>query len=227
MGLLCDNFDHLKNKNQKEDGADDELGKIRAIRLCKDKDLKHIACGDSCGYLWVFDAETMGLVSINETHQNEILGCEYTPVSDFRDKRNQILATCSKDHSVKLFDAKENYEEIKSIHDHDSAVIGIKFVEDEKDPDIKLVSADAKGKVSIRSIDEELNMTEPNQRVLTGNKIFSITSSESNVVLGMEKKLQVGQICVDNNLALKKSVAPTSTSSREYIKMEADDVSLY
>lgn len=41
LGLLCDNFDHLKKKVAKEDSND--IGNIRCIKLSRDKDISHIA----------------------------------------------------------------------------------------------------------------------------------------------------------------------------------------
>lgn len=225
IGLLCDNFDHLKTKNESEEGV--ELGKIRTITLSKDEDLPHIVCGDSGGYLWVFDANKMSLLSIFEAHQSEILGIEFSPIDDFRDWRHQKLATCSKDHTIKIFDAKENYEEVKVLKCHESAVIGWKYIEDEKDSDLKLISADAKGNLRTVSIDEDCKFSEPVKKTLHKNKIFSITTSEESIILGMEKKLQLAQVRTDNSIICEKDLAPKATYTREYIKLETDDVSLY
>lgn len=225
IGLLCDNFDHLRKKNEVKE--EDGFGRVRTIKLSTYSDLKHVVCGDSWGYIWVFDAINLGLVSINEVHQNEILAIEFAPIDDLRDSRHQIMATCSKDHSIKIFDAKKDYEEIKTIDDHQSAVIGLKWIEDLNDSDLKIVSADAKGMLSVRSVDEELNFSEPFSREVKDSKIFSVQNNENNFILGMEKKIQVGQILKDNSISLKKSVSPSTATVREYIKLEADDVSLY
>jgi WD40 repeat protein len=167
------------------------------------------------------------LIKISEEHQNEILGVDFCPIDDFRDKRTQLVATCSKDHLIKIYDAKNDYLDIKQIEDHKSAVIGVKFLLDDNDPDVQIVSADAKGTVSIRSMDEEIQLTEPIQRELTGNKIYSITTSESTVILGTEKKVQMAQVRNNNTLVLKKSATPATPTTREFIKMEADEVGLY
>jgi len=225
MGLLCDNFDHLKKKTNTND--EEDLGKVRALKLSPIKDLPHIVCGDSCGFLWVFDSITMSLIKISEEHQSEILGIDFCPIDDFRDKRTQLVATCSKDHLIKIYDAKNDYLDIKQIEDHKSAVIGVKFLVDDNDPDIQLVSADAKGTVSIRSMDEELQLTEPTQRELAGSKIYSIATCENTVILGTDKKVQMAQLRNNNSVVLKKSCTPATANTREFIKIEADDVGLY
>jgi WD40 repeat protein len=131
IGLLCDDFDHIKNKH---DGAEiDDLGKIRSVKISPHNSLNQIACGDSCGYIWTFDSVSMKLINIHEVHQNEILDLDFAPYDDIDTKRSLLLATASKDHTVKLFDPKNDYEELRHIEDHTSAVVGIRFVQDPSD----------------------------------------------------------------------------------------------
>ena len=225
IGLLCDNFNHLKTKNESEEGV--EIGKIRTISLCKDKDLPHIVWGDSGGYLWIFDATNLSLNNIYEAHKSEILGIEFPPIDSFNDERHLKLATCSKDHTVKIFDTKENYEEIKVLKDHESAVVGLKYIEGGVNSELKLLSADAKGTLSTVSIDENFKISEAKKTNLHKNKIFSIASSEENIIIGMEKKLQFGKIKNDNSIIWGKDLVPKAAHPREYIKLETDEVSLY
>jgi hypothetical protein len=116
---------------------------------------------------------------------------------------------------------------VKHIQDHSSAVIGIKFIDDTNSSEIRLVSADTKGVISVRSIDEELQLTEPIKKDMTGNKVYCMINSENNIFLGMDKKVQISQLKSNNSIISKKSGGAVSASVREYIKMEADEVSLY
>lgn len=153
--------------------------------------------------MWIFDLIKMSLININEVHQNEILDIQYSPIEDIRDNRCKMLATCSKDHSIKLFEFKKEFEEIKHIKDHDSAVVSIKFMTEDHESDLKLISADAKGTVIVRSIDEDLNITEPVRRDMPGSKIYCMAANESNLIIGMDKKVQMAQIRSNNSLVLK------------------------
>lgn len=171
----------------------------------------------------MFDSVDMKLKNINGIHKNEILGLEYSPIDDFRDSRHSLIATSSKDHSVKILDAQSDYDEILHIQDHSSAVIGVKLVEEDKDTNIHIVSADVKGNLNVRALDEELKLTEPSIRDFPGNKIFSIGKTENNIVLGMDKKVQVVQVNSNNSLSLTKHTRPSSAVERDYIKLENDD----
>lgn len=176
--------------------------------------------------MWIFNSETLSLVSINEIHQNEILGLDFCPIDDFRDKRQSLLVSCSKDHSIKVFDPKEEYAELKHIEEHKSAVVGVKFLNDEHQTGIKLVSADAKGTIISRLIDEEMNFSESSKRELPKAKVFSLTKSENHIILGLDKKVQVTSIKSNNSIVIRKS-GLASNSDREYIKLEADSEALY
>lgn len=225
MGLLCDDFDHLKTKNN---GVEiDDLGKIRSLKISPHNSLNHIACGDSSGYIWTFDSVTMKLINIYEVHQNEILGLDYSPYEEDEAKRSLLLATASKDHTVKLFDSKNDYQELRNIEDHKSAVVGVRFVQDPTDSDIKVVSAESKGVVSVRSVDDELNLTVPVAREIKDSKIFSMTTSDTSILLGLDRKVQIGQLRNNNTFVLKKSALAQPSRSKEFIKLDADNIGLY
>jgi hypothetical protein len=124
-----------------------------------------------------------------------------------------------------VFDPKEEYAELKHIEEHKAAVIGAKFLNYDH-TDIKLVSADAKGTIISRVIDENMNFSESTRKELSKAKIFSLTKSENHIILGLDKKVQVTSVKSDNNIVIKKS-GLTSSSDREYIKLETDSESLY
>ena len=178
--------------------------------------------------MWIFDSTTLALVKVNEAHTNEILGIDSAPIENFMDKRAGLMLTCSKDNSIKIFDSINNFEEIRHIQDHKTAVISAQFMWDDNDSDLKIISADWKGSVNVRSMDEDLNLTEPTQKEFSGCKIFSMAVNENCFLLGWDKKVCICETRKNNSVVLKKSVlASTGTQEREYIKMETDNVSLY
>ncbi|CAI2376025.1 unnamed protein product [Moneuplotes crassus] len=225
VGLLCDNFDHLKSKTDQDEEA--ELGRIRTIAMSKDKDLPHVICGDSEGYMWIFDALKLSLNNIYDVHDSEILGIEFTNIEDFKDKRYQKVVTCSKDKLVKVFDAQQSYEEIKSFDYHKSAVVGVKIMDDPRSSELRIISADAKGTIQTVSVDEELEFSVNEELIIPEEKIYSMASNESSIIIGTDKKLQAGTCREDNTIVLSKDIAPKSSTPKEYIKLETDDVSLY
>lgn len=134
--------------------------------------------------MWIFDSTTLALVKVNEAHTHEILGIDAAPIENIGDKRAGLVLTCSKDNSIKIFDSINNFEEIRHIQDHKTAVISAQFLCDDTDSDLKIVSADCKGSVNVRSMDEDLNLTEPTQKEFAGCKIFSMAVNESCFMLG-------------------------------------------
>lgn len=168
----------------------------------------------------------MKLEDIYEVHENEILDLDFSPYYEAHDERSLLIATASKDHSVKIFDPKDQFKELRHIEDHKSAVVGVRFIQDTYDSDIKIVSAEAKGTISVRSLDDDLNLTLPTQRELKDNKIYCLGNNDTNIILGLDKKVQIGQLRTNNSVVLKKSALPSS-KDKEFIKIEADDVGLY
>lgn len=114
--MLYDSFDHLKRKtssNQKGD-EEDNIGKLRTMLLTNGGNL---ICGDKCGYLWIFDPETLKLVDIFEAHEDQIVDLAFSE-GDPSDPRSLLLATSSKDNDVKIYDSKENYKLLKIVDEH-------------------------------------------------------------------------------------------------------------
>ena len=105
------------------------------------------------------------------------------------DKRAGLMLTCSKDNTVKIYDSLNNFDEIRHIKDHKTAVVSARFMTDDTDTDLKIVSADWKGTINVRSIDEELHLTEPTQKEFPGWKVFSMAVNEGWFLLGCDKKV--------------------------------------
>ena len=153
--------------------------------------------------MWIFDSINLALVKIIEAHTSEILWIDSAPLDNFMDKRAGLMLSCSKDNTVKIFDSINNFDEIRHIQDHKTAVVSARFMADDTDPDLKIISADCKGIINVRSMDEDLNLTEPTQKELTSWKIFSMAVNEGCFLLGCDKKVCICETRKNNTVVLK------------------------
>ncbi|CAI2378057.1 unnamed protein product [Moneuplotes crassus] len=225
VGLLCDNFNHLRSKSGAEEGGG--IGKVRTISVSKNINLPHIVCGDSAGFMWIFNQADLSLDSLNEIHNSEILGIKYMEPKDCKDKRSCKVVTCAKDKKIKILDGQQVYDEIKSFEYHKSPVVGLEVLYDKRSDDLKIVSADTKGTIQTVSVDENLEVSKNKKKNLSSTKIYSMISKEDTIMIGTDNKLQVLTCREDRTVSLDHNVAPKSTLPKEYIKLETDEVSLY
>lgn len=54
-----------------------------------------------------------------------------------------------------------------------------------------------------------------------------MASSDTNLLLGLDRKIQIGTLRTNNTLILKKSAMGTPNKIKEFIKLDADNVGLY
>jgi len=229
IGLLCDEFSHLKKKskmfNLDEDTSED-LGQIRTFKIIKVGKDDLVFCGDSCGYIWIFDAKTLLLISIKELHQDEIMDITAVQCRDTSDPRHNLLITCSRDKEVKSFKYQdEDLVEVNEFSTNKLPVIGLGVIHDEDK--VKLVFIDAESNLCIRSILENLEFGKVYDKKLAPRKFYSLAVRDNKIAIGMDTKIQFGELKAKNYWALMKSAGGNQPKMKDFIKLEIDDTNTY
>ncbi|ALC37999.1 CG7337 [Drosophila busckii] len=95
---------------------------VRCIKISPE--LQHLASGDRCGNIRVYNLQTLKLITAIEAHDTEVLCLEYS-----NDKiERKLLASASRDRLIHVFDVAQNYLLLQTLDDHSAAITSIKFV---------------------------------------------------------------------------------------------------
>ncbi|XP_037711241.1 mitogen-activated protein kinase-binding protein 1 isoform X11 [Drosophila subpulchrella] len=95
---------------------------VRCIKISPE--LQHLASGDRCGNIRVYNLVNLRLLTTIEAHESEVLCLEY---SNERIDR-KLLASASRDRLIHVFDVAQNYLLLQTLDDHSSSITSIKFV---------------------------------------------------------------------------------------------------
>jgi len=97
IGMLCDEYSHLKRINKADEDTSDDLGQIRVLKVVKINNENFVFWGDAWGYIWIFNSKDLFLNNIKEIHENEILGIAIWKLQNPQDARQNLIVTCSRD----------------------------------------------------------------------------------------------------------------------------------
>ncbi|XP_061916798.1 WD repeat-containing protein 62 isoform X1 [Entelurus aequoreus] len=127
---------HLQGEGDKSEaaGADGKAG-IRVLGISPDG--RHLATGDRCGNLRVFDLEFLDELVKIEAHDSEVLSLEFSPAST----GVKLLATASRDRLIHVFNVEKNYSLVQTLNDHSASIIALKFAGE--NPEVRMVSCGA------------------------------------------------------------------------------------
>ncbi|XP_046912235.2 WD repeat domain 62 isoform X2 [Dermatophagoides farinae] len=145
LNYLCDQdlVQAKSNSNgngsmQSSDQYDSKNG-IRAIKFSTDG--KHLASGDRCGNIRIFDLEMQKDLFKIEAHDGEVLCLEY---SNEEACGRSLLVSASRDRFIHIYDVHRQYSCIQNIDDHSSSITSVKFVCSKPNPmNLKLISCGA------------------------------------------------------------------------------------
>ncbi|XP_067624313.1 mitogen-activated protein kinase-binding protein 1 isoform X1 [Eurosta solidaginis] len=107
-----------KNSNTAYDGRNG----VRCIRISPE--LQHLASGDRCGNIRIYNLASTKLIMTIEAHESEVLCLEYSNEKIER----KLLASASRDRLIHVFDVAQDYLLLQTLDDHSSSITSIKFV---------------------------------------------------------------------------------------------------
>ncbi|KAL3677463.1 hypothetical protein R1sor_027411 [Riccia sorocarpa] len=132
--LYLDSGLELKEKTSGGGSEDEFLDTTQGFRsICASPDGLHLAAGDRCGNLRVFDLETMKLISFQEAHDAEILSLSFTSMAEDKTRVENkeveplLLASGSRDRLIHVYDVKRGYDVIETLDDHTASITAVKF----------------------------------------------------------------------------------------------------
>lgn len=132
---------------------DKQQSSITPRTVSVDSVLGHLAIGDRNGRLRIFDIVTMKEIHLIQAHSAEILTMHYSPSmrrnlstgcwsvdvqedDDVNDKADVwsesvvLLATAGRDRLIHVFNAKNNYNVVKTLDNHSSSITTVRFTSD-------------------------------------------------------------------------------------------------
>ncbi|XP_054743438.1 uncharacterized protein LOC129248047 isoform X4 [Anastrepha obliqua] len=107
-----------KNSNTAYDGRNG----VRCIRISPE--LQHLASGDRCGNIRIYNLANTKIIMTIEAHESEVLCLEYSNEKIER----KLLASASRDRLIHVFDVSQDYLLLQTLDDHSSSITSIKFV---------------------------------------------------------------------------------------------------
>ncbi|XP_008425019.1 WD repeat-containing protein 62 isoform X4 [Poecilia reticulata] len=127
------------------DGPDGKAG-IRVLGISPDG--KHLAAGDRCGNLRIFDLESLTELLKIEAHDSEVLCLEFSPLSS----GVKLLASASRDRLIHVFNQEKNYNLQQTLNDHSASITAVKFTG--QSPEVQLVSCGADKSIYVQTAEQ-------------------------------------------------------------------------
>uniref|UniRef100_A0A3B5MC89 WD repeat domain 62 n=1 Tax=Xiphophorus couchianus TaxID=32473 RepID=A0A3B5MC89_9TELE len=127
------------------DGPDGKAG-IRVLGISPDG--KHLAAGDRCGNLRIFDLESLTEQLKIEAHDSEVLCLEFSPLSS----GVKLLASASRDRLIHIFNQEKNYNLQQTLNDHSASITAVKFTG--QSPEVQLVSCGADKSIYVQTAEQ-------------------------------------------------------------------------
>uniref|UniRef100_A0A3B5M1N2 WD repeat domain 62 n=1 Tax=Xiphophorus couchianus TaxID=32473 RepID=A0A3B5M1N2_9TELE len=126
------------------DGPDGKAG-IRVLGISPDG--KHLAAGDRCGNLRIFDLESLTEQLKIEAHDSEVLCLEFSPLSS----GVKLLASASRDRLIHIFNQEKNYNLQQTLNDHSASITAVKFT---GEGGVQLVSCGADKSIYVQTAEQ-------------------------------------------------------------------------
>ncbi|KAM4743032.1 WD repeat-containing protein 62 isoform 2-T2 [Anableps anableps] len=142
-----EDMQHLQATGERgeAEGPDGKAG-IRVLGISPDG--KHLAAGDRCGNLRIFDLECLSELVKIEAHDSEVLCLEFSPAST----GVKMLASASRDRLIHLFSQERNYSLQQTLSDHSASVTSVKF--SGRSPEVQLVSCGADKSIYVQTAEQ-------------------------------------------------------------------------
>ena len=115
---------------------------VRCVRASPDG--RHLVTGDRAGNIRVLTTNNLATLCKIEAHDSEVMSLDFGG--------DLYLATASRDRLVHLFDAKNNFEFLRTLEEHSSCVTAVRFLAPDTS-DLRLVSCGADRSIITRSVE--------------------------------------------------------------------------
>ena len=117
---------------------------LRCVRVSPDG--RHLVTGDRAGNIRVLTTRNFATLCKIEAHDSEVMSLDFGGGTE-----HLYLATASRDRLVHLFDAKNNFEFLRTLEEHSSCVTAVRFLAPDTS-ELRLVSCGADRSIITRSV---------------------------------------------------------------------------
>ncbi|XP_033883197.3 WD repeat-containing protein 62-like isoform X2 [Acipenser ruthenus] len=139
------NMQHLQDTAEKADSTDLKAG-IRVLAVSPDG--QHLASGDRCGNLRIYDLQFLDELMNVEAHDSEVLCLEYSKP----ETGMSLLATASRDRLIHVLNVDKEYGLEQTLDDHSASITAVKFTGDSSH--VRMISCGADKSIYFRTAEK-------------------------------------------------------------------------
>lgn len=180
---------------------------------------QYLVVVDREGNIYIYSIITFKLIKKYQANTTEILGVEYSPILLTSNNNTSLLATCSRDRLIHVFDSEDDHKYIQTIDNHTSAITCVRFSNDGRyfitsSSDKYIILSEIVGKKIVK----------PFKRTVRGS-IFDIAVEPTNkyfITAGKDKSISIWNF---NNETLLRTYSPDNI--QELYRVKVDPSGLY
>ncbi|XP_070067612.1 uncharacterized protein Wdr62 isoform X1 [Drosophila takahashii] len=190
---------------------------VRCIKISPE--LQHLASGDRCGNIRVYNLVNLRLLTTIEAHESEVLCLEY---SNERIER-KLLASASRDRLIHVFDVAQNYLLLQTLDDHSSSITSIKFVG--AGLNFQMISCGADKSIMFRSFQGNIFMRGTNTSGKTTLYDMEVDSNSKHILTACQDRNV--RVYGTQNAKQTKTFKGSHSDEGSLIKLSLDPSGIY
>ncbi|SPP79334.1 mitogen-activated protein kinase-binding protein 1 isoform X8 [Drosophila guanche] len=190
---------------------------VRCIKISPE--LQHLASGDRCGNIRVYNLVNLKLITTIEAHESEVLCLEYS-----NDKiERKLLASASRDRLIHVFDVAQNYLLLQTLDDHSSSITSIKFVG--AGLNFQMISCGADKSIMFRSFQGNIFMRGTNTSGKTTLYDMEVDSNSKHILTACQDRNV--RVYGTQNAKQTKTFKGSHSDEGSLIKLSLDPSGIY
>ncbi|KAH8281750.1 hypothetical protein KR054_002805 [Drosophila jambulina] len=190
---------------------------VRCIKISPE--LQHLASGDRCGNIRVYNLVNLRLLTTIEAHESEVLCLEYS-----NDKiERKLLASASRDRLIHVFDVAQNYLLLQTLDDHSSSITSIKFVG--AGLNFQMISCGADKSIMFRSFQGNIFMRGTNTSGKTTLYDMEVDSNSKHILTACQDRNV--RVYGTQNAKQTKTFKGSHSDEGSLIKLSLDPSGIY
>ncbi|KAH8412340.1 hypothetical protein KR009_001384 [Drosophila setifemur] len=190
---------------------------VRCIKISPE--LQHLASGDRCGNIRVYNLVNLRLMTTIEAHESEVLCLEYS-----NDKiERKLLASASRDRLIHVFDVAQNYLLLQTLDDHSSSITSIKFVG--AGLNFQMISCGADKSIMFRSFQGNIFMRGTNTSGKTTLYDMEVDSNSKHILTACQDRNV--RVYGTQNAKQTKTFKGSHSDEGSLIKLSLDPSGIY